>query len=209
MTRRISPCVRREPARSQGRIVQDQGCHIFWNPIRVGRLRRICGFRRRNLGCSEPPSPRGQAGMRVGLAVGPAVGLCRTSADWLEPGKPEPPRPEPGPFKAPRQRRHPPRPGAGRSTASPSGCGVACIAVGSGFPAHGKSRGLACPGDWRHSLAVKPCWCYSNPWDAPPARLPPTLPGALNSAVECHLHTVEVAGSNPAAPTINNLLPVT
>ena len=29
--------------------------------------------------------------------------------------------------------------------------------------------------------------------------------GALNSAVECHLHTVEVAGSNPAAPTINNL----
>ena len=30
--------------------------------------------------------------------------------------------------------------------------------------------------------------------------------GALNSAVECHLHTVEVAGSNPAAPTniINN-----
>jgi hypothetical protein len=26
---------------------------------------------------------------------------------------------------------------------------------------------------------------------------------ALNSAVECHLHTVEVAGSNPAAPTIN------
>ena len=27
--------------------------------------------------------------------------------------------------------------------------------------------------------------------------------GALNSAVECHLHTVEVAGSNPAAPTIN------
>jgi hypothetical protein len=27
--------------------------------------------------------------------------------------------------------------------------------------------------------------------------------GALNSAVECHLHTVEVAGSNPAAPTSN------
>jgi hypothetical protein len=26
--------------------------------------------------------------------------------------------------------------------------------------------------------------------------------GALNSAVECHLHTVEVAGSNPAAPTM-------
>src|SRR5208337_3997114 len=26
---------------------------------------------------------------------------------------------------------------------------------------------------------------------------------ALNSAVECHLHTVEVAGSNPAAPTMS------
>lgn len=25
--------------------------------------------------------------------------------------------------------------------------------------------------------------------------------GALNSAVECHLHTVEVIGSNPIAPT--------
>ncbi len=24
---------------------------------------------------------------------------------------------------------------------------------------------------------------------------------ALNSAVECHLHTVEVVGSNPTAPT--------
>ena len=30
------------------------------------------------------------------------------------------------------------------------------------------------------------------------------LQGALNSAVECHLHTVEVAGSNPAAPTIDS-----
>ena len=31
---------------------------------------------------------------------------------------------------------------------------------------------------------------------------------ALNSAVECHLHTVEVTGSNPVAPTIvfNKLL---
>jgi hypothetical protein len=36
------------------------------------------------------------------------------------------------------------------------------------------------------------------------ARPDPASPGkrALNSAVECHLHTVEVAGSNPAAPTI-------
>ncbi len=33
---------------------------------------------------------------------------------------------------------------------------------------------------------------------------------ALNSAVECHPHTVEVIGSNPIAPTIlhKNLLPV-
>jgi hypothetical protein len=32
-------------------------------------------------------------------------------------------------------------------------------------------------------------------------------PGAHNSAVECHLHTVEVVGSNPAVPTksFNNL----
>jgi hypothetical protein len=30
---------------------------------------------------------------------------------------------------------------------------------------------------------------------------------ALNSAVECHPHTVEVIGSNPIAPTINISLP--
>ena len=30
---------------------------------------------------------------------------------------------------------------------------------------------------------------------------------ALNSAVECHLHTVEVVGSNPTAPTISLHLP--
>ncbi len=29
---------------------------------------------------------------------------------------------------------------------------------------------------------------------------------ALNSAVECHLHTVEVIGSNPIAPTIHQLV---
>jgi hypothetical protein len=28
---------------------------------------------------------------------------------------------------------------------------------------------------------------------------------AHNSAVECHLHTVEVVGSNPAAPTIESI----
>ena len=50
-------------------------------------------------------------------------------------------------------------------------------------------------------LAVKPHWCYSNPWDALLARGILPISGALNSAVECHLHTVEVAGSNPAAPT--------
>src|SRR5450759_2634844 len=32
-------------------------------------------------------------------------------------------------------------------------------------------------------------WLNENSW-------------ALNSAVECHLHTVEVTGSNPVAPTI-------
>src|ERR1700730_15628245 len=31
------------------------------------------------------------------------------------------------------------------------------------------------------------------------------LQWALNSAVECHLHTVEVIGSNPIAPTIKLL----
>ena len=34
-----------------------------------------------------------------------------------------------------------------------------------------------------------------------PARISTRI-GALNSAVECHLHTVEVTGSNPVAPTI-------
>ena len=28
---------------------------------------------------------------------------------------------------------------------------------------------------------------------------------AHNSAVECHLHTVEVVGSNPAVPTIESI----
>ena len=56
-----------------------------------------------------------------------------------------------------------------------------------------------------HGLAAKARWCYSNPWDAPLAQLLPVLVGALNSAVECHLHTVEVAGSNPAAPTIDSI----
>lgn len=34
----------------------------------------------------------------------------------------------------------------------------------------------------------------------------PVMAWAHNSAVECHLHTVEVAGSNPAAPTIAGIL---
>jgi hypothetical protein len=57
----------------------------------------------------------------------------------------------------------------------------------------------------RHTcrLAADRRWCYSTPWEAPLAS--PTR--ALNSAVECHLHTVEVVGSNPTAPTnqTNNL----
>ena len=32
--------------------------------------------------------------------------------------------------------------------------------------------------------------------------MPETQNWAHNSAVECHLHTVEVVGSNPAVPTI-------
>ena len=43
--------------------------------------------------------------------------------------------------------------------------------------------------------------CGSHCWKFSPSRI-----GALNSAVECHLHTVEVAGSNPAAPTKNQAL---
>ena len=48
--------------------------------------------------------------------------------------------------------------------------------------------------------------CY-NPSDftGPAARLDCET-WALNSAVECHLHTVEVTGSNPVAPTILLLL---
>ena len=39
-----------------------------------------------------------------------------------------------------------------------------------------------------------------------PVRSPFAFPSwALNSAVECHLHTVEVIGSNPIAPTSNFL----
>src|SRR5262249_2450761 len=37
--------------------------------------------------------------------------------------------------------------------------------------------------------------CYNNEI--------PRITWALNSAVECHLHTVEVIGSNPIAPTIS------
>src|SRR5579862_9808218 len=50
------------------------------------------------------------------------------------------------------------------------------------------------------------CARGSFAWRAPPLvdlkllELPGI--GALNSAVECHLHTVEVIGSNPIAPTI-------
>src|SRR5579872_1530203 len=97
----------------------------------------------------------------------------------------------------------PPSPLAERASASPSGADSPSSRINLAFQIIENRRVLACPGGWRHSLAVKPCWCYSTPWDAPPARLPPTLLGALNSAVECHLHTVEVAGSNPAAPTID------
>src|SRR5580692_7224752 len=58
-------------------------------------------------------------------------------------------------------------------------------------------------------LAAKLRKCYSNLREPPPAHPAPTpFSGALNSAVECHLHTVEVAGSNPAAPTRKTLQPL-
>ena len=54
--------------------------------------------------------------------------------------------------------------------------------------------------------------CYSEHgvWTEKPRGLPAATPGAHNSAVECHLHTVEVVGSNPAVPTnsFNNLVGV-
>jgi hypothetical protein len=62
---------------------------------------------------------------------------------------------------------------------------------------------------WPPGLAVKPRWCYSNLRDALLACHASLARGrirALNSAVECHLHTVEVAGSNPAAPTIESIV---
>ena len=55
-------------------------------------------------------------------------------------------------------------------------------------------------------LAAEPRWCYSTLRDARSGAIAlPLSSRALNSAVECHLHTVEVAGSNPAAPTIESL----
>jgi hypothetical protein len=47
--------------------------------------------------------------------------------------------------------------------------------------------------------------CYPKSCPATP---PGVRKGAHNSAVECHLHTVEVVGSNPAAPTISKLLEI-
>src|SRR6185312_2315086 len=75
------------------------------------------------------------------------------------------------------------------------------------YPAHtfpmkrscSSGHGLPRPGSKSEGgLAGEPCWCYSNPRDAP---VHPLSARALNSAVECHLHTVEVVGSNPTAPT--------
>ena len=43
-------------------------------------------------------------------------------------------------------------------------------------------------------------WMERNTHDG--SRMLPRQARALNSAVECHLHTVEVVGSNPTAPTI-------
>src|SRR6266550_2081646 len=48
--------------------------------------------------------------------------------------------------------------------------------------------------------------CYSEhgAWTEKPSQSSCSDPRAHNSAVECHLHTVEVVGSNPAVPTIKS-----
>ena len=51
----------------------------------------------------------------------------------------------------------------------------------------GKSRGKGTGADWRNRAGLLQSEVDTE-W-------------ALNSAVECHLHTVEVVGSNPTAPT--------
>jgi hypothetical protein len=61
---------------------------------------------------------------------------------------------------------------------------------------------LLYPTEWPIRLPVAHRWMKGR--FTPPARSRAVLESrALNSAVECHLHTVEVIGSNPIAPTKN------
>ena len=114
------------------------------------------------------------------------------------------------------------RRGQNQPVPAPTKAGLPGWEPGREQPRHRERHRLQCELDWLSSslavrrlsagqvwppgLAVKPRWCYSNPWDAPLACLsrssPEPVDWALNSAVECHLHTVEVTGSNPVAPTM-------
>src|ERR1700761_3826455 len=76
--------------------------------------------------------------------------------------------------------------------------GLGCVIRGI-LPAQLLRRRRVCHGIWRGSLPMLSSKQGQTRWafgpEAGPAR-------AHNSAVECHLHTVEVVGSNPAVPTI-------
>ena len=119
----------------------------------------------------------------------------------LAAGKLESPRPEPaGAVLA-----APTNP-AGHKAAAPKGVKPSVARVNLRFQTIVRTPQVKVGAIWPQWLAAKPRWCYSKPRDASLARLllavSKARQGALNSAVECHLHTVEVAGSNPAAPTI-------
>jgi hypothetical protein len=64
-----------------------------------------------------------------------------------------------------------------------------------GRAGHGKLAAAGMPPVYHKVWASSP-WMVE--WVSPTC-------GALNSAVECHLHTVEVIGSNPVAPTIKSI----
>jgi hypothetical protein len=68
------------------------------------------------------------------------------------------------------------------------------------------STGVAKCTLWEQECCAKHRTLAVAPWSATSAAMYneklTALQWALNSAVECHLHTVEVIGSNPIAPTI-------
>ena len=130
--------------------------------------------------CEPRPGPASSVSARG------RAGVCK------EPSQAVQSKPETNPTRDPRLRRRLLIP---KSIAFPSPRSKA--------PIHREnSHGPRGRREQRPGLAVKPCWCYSTLWRATVrAQLDP-FPRALNSAVECHLHTVEVVGSNPTAPTI-------